>query len=202
MLKHQVTPGSNTPKQVSGSLSSTSLDSSVDDSLDNIMEEQEKTARVVWDRYTNSASELSMAKRRIKERKESGKEVNKSKEDNIAVIKKLGETESQDIDGDKSDLDKYHYQEMRKVPLVPKLASRTTTPLDLEKVERKVLGLCRRQLMVVVMVLVVGLILYSVLLTLTVRAAQCQDTLETIMQQRRDWQRKVMEGVSRRKREN
>ena len=70
---------------------------------------------------------------------------------------------------------------------------------SLKVTERKVFGLDKNQVLVVVIVLLVSLILYSVLLLLTVKAAQCQDTLETIMKQRRDWQKKIMEGVDRRK---
>lgn len=63
--------------------------------------------------------------------------------------------------------------------------------------KRMVLGLDINQWMVMVVVLLVCLILYSVLLLFTVRAAQCQDTLETIMEQRREWTRKAVEGKKR-----
>eukprot|EP00092_Neocalanus_flemingeri_P010409 GFUD01011219.1.p1 GENE.GFUD01011219.1~~GFUD01011219.1.p1 ORF type:complete len:105 (-),score=50.49 GFUD01011219.1:476-790(-) len=92
------------------------------------------------------------------------------------------------------------YQDMTKDPSAFKLVSEKISPLGLKKIKKRVLGMTSSQLVVVVVILVVSLMLYSVLLHLTVRAAQCQDTMETIMQQRREWQRKVMEGVNRSKR--
>ena len=52
------------------------------------MEEQQKTARVVWDRHTNPGSELSLAKRRMAEREVQSKGVNGG---NKGVIKRLEE---------------------------------------------------------------------------------------------------------------
>ena len=68
MSKPQLTPDRN--RKVSASLSSGSMDSSETGSLDsnNSMDEQQKTARVVWDRHTNLRSEMSMAKREVQSR--------------------------------------------------------------------------------------------------------------------------------------
>ena len=85
MLKHQFTPARS--RKVSGTVTSGSLDTSVTDSIDsNIEEEQENTARMVWDRHTNPGSELSMAKRRLAER-----EVHSMAETGNTGIKKLEE---------------------------------------------------------------------------------------------------------------
>ena len=61
MLKHKLTPDRN--RKVLGSLSSGSMDSS-----ETAMEEQQKTARVVWDRNTNPGSEMSLAKKEVQSR--------------------------------------------------------------------------------------------------------------------------------------
>ena len=89
------------------------------------------------------------------------------------------------------------YEDMKKT--VTKPPATELPSKSLKVTERKVFGLDKNHVLVVVIVLLVILILYSVLLLLTVKAAQCQDTLETIMKQRRDWQKKIMEGVDRRK---
>ena len=85
------------------------------------------------------------------------------------------------------------YQDTRKAPAFTKLESRQLP----SKPHSKVLGLDINQWMVVVVVVLVSLILYSVLLLLTVRAARCLDTLETIMEQRKEWMRKVVDGKKR-----
>ena len=192
MLKHQFTPARS--RKGSGTVASGSLDTSVTDSIDsNIEEEQENTARMVWDSHTNPGSELSMAKRRLAERELQSK--SKVVDTNVSNtgIKKLEEAAPKHLVKINNVEKEPVYQDMSEVPAFTNLKRRAL----LSNSNQNVLGLDTNQLMMVVAVILVSLILYSVLLLLTVRAAQCQDTLETIMEQRREWQRKVMEGMNR-----
>ena len=184
MFKHKDTPDRN--RKVSGSLSSGSMDSSETASLDSNMEEQQKAAREVWDRHTNPGSELSMAKRRMMVEREVQSRA--AKGGNAGVVRRLEEAgpkhlvKTSIVDRD------VVYEDMKKVPTVTKPPTTELPSKSLKVTERKVFGLDKNQVLVLVIVLLVSLILYSVLLHLTVKAALCQDTLETIMMQRRDWQ--------------
>merc|ERR1712083_814873 len=84
------------------------------------------------------------------------------------------------------------YQDMEKATTFTKIESKEHS----EK-SKKFFGLDKNQLLVVVMMILMCSILYSVLLHLTRKAAQCQDTLEDIVRQRKEWQRKVMEMRNR-----
>ena len=194
MLKPKFTPDRN--RKVSGSLRSGSKDSAETGSSDSNMEEQQKTAREVWDRHTNPGSDLSMAKRRMVEREVQSKG---SKEENKGVVKRLEDAGPKHL-AKTSVVDReVVYEDMKKVPKVAKPPTRELPSKNLKGTKRNFFGLDKNQVLAVVIVLLVSLILYSVLLHLTVKAAQCQDTLETIMKQRRDWQKKMMKGMDRRK---
>ena len=191
MSKPQLTPDRN--RKVSGSLSSGSTDSAETGSSDSNMEEQQKIAREVWDRHTNPGSELSMAKRRMVEREVQSKG---TKEENKGVVKRLEDAGPKHL-AKTSIVDReVVYEDMKKVAKPP---TRELPSKNLKGTKGNLFGLDKNQVLVVVIVLLVSLILYSVLLLLTVKAAQCQDTLETIMKQRRDWQKKMMKGMDRRK---
>jgi len=196
MLKHQFTPVKS--RKDSGSVSSGSMDSSETGSLcSNLIEEQERTAREVWDRHTNPASELSMAKRRLNER-ETKSQSKLYQSEHLTGIKRLEEAAPKHLI--KSNVEKEDiYQDMMKAPEHRNLDSKDL-PGQITRRQETLLGFDKRQLLVVLVVMFVCLALYSVLLHLTIKAAQCQETLESIMDQRKDWQKKVMEVTQKDKR--
>merc|ERR1719228_790097 len=155
------------------------------------------TARMVWERHTNPVSELSMAKKRLAERKVQSKQKVEESHVPSSGIKRLEEAAPKHLV--KGNLEKVKiYEDVRNVSSLAKIENQKPGDDNGAK-NAKFLGLDMSQLLVVIMVIFVCLILYSVLLHLTVQAAQCQDTLETIMKERKEWQKKVMD-VTRRQR--
>ena len=205
MLKHRLTPDRRRKDS-----DSTSLGSGSSESIDsNLEEEHEKTARLVWDRHTNPASELSMAKRRLADRET----IIKSKSEPSAGlapvgIKRLEEAapkhsvkknvEKEDVYQDMEKATDYtniegkKHQAMKKSTVYTRIEGKKQTDHT-----KKIFGLNKNQWLVVGMLGLVCLILYSVLLHLAMKAAQCQNTLENIMKQRKEWEKKVMEVTYR-----
>merc|ERR1719209_1476262 len=144
----------------SGSTGTESIDT-------NLEEEHKRTARLVWNRHTNPSSELSRAKRRLADREM----IDKSKSEpsgGLASggIKRLEEATPKYLV--KKNLEKEAiYQDMEKATTFTKIESKEHSERS-----KKYSGLDKNQLLIAVMMILMCFILYSVLLHLTMKAAQ------------------------------